>query len=108
MLQLCAAQLLNCGVLMRVEPTGHLDVVNISVFVVHEIEDEEVGVQDDGFPILSVGKSHTCKASHKLVPPVTEEQCMELMRSTGLGYPAARTVRRTWSRLSRAIPAAGS
>merc|ERR1712194_201124 len=27
-----------------------------SVFVEHEIEDEEVGVQDDGFPILSVDK----------------------------------------------------
>ena len=25
-MQLCAAQLLNCGVLMRIEPTGHLDV----------------------------------------------------------------------------------
>ena len=22
-MQLCAAQLLNCGVLMRIEPTGH-------------------------------------------------------------------------------------
>jgi elongation factor 3 len=37
-----------------------------SVFVEHEIEDEEVGVQDDGFPILSVDKPgwwwvmHTC------------------------------------------------
>merc|ERR1712178_35866 len=28
-----------------------------SVFVEHEIEDEEVGVQDDGFPILSVDKT---------------------------------------------------
>ncbi len=27
-----------------------------SVFVEHEIEDEEVGAQDDGFPILSVDK----------------------------------------------------
>merc|ERR1712207_53923 len=37
-----------------------------SIFVEHEIEDEEVGVQDDGFPILSVDKPgwwwvmHTC------------------------------------------------
>jgi len=37
-----------------------------SVFVEHEIEDEEVGVQDDGFPILSVDRPgwwwvmHTC------------------------------------------------
>ena len=28
-MQLCATQLLNCGVLMRIEPTGHLDVVYI-------------------------------------------------------------------------------
>ena len=27
-----------------------------SVFVEHDIEDEEVGVQDDGFPVLSVDK----------------------------------------------------
>ena len=27
-----------------------------SVFVDHEIEEEEVGVQDDSFPILSVDK----------------------------------------------------
>ena len=28
-MQLCATQLLNCGVLMRIEPTGHLVVVYI-------------------------------------------------------------------------------
>ena len=64
-----------------------------SVFVEHEIEDEEVGVQDDGFPILSVDKPgwwwvmHTCNEIYKLETPVTEEQCKELMKSTGLGYP---------------------
>ena len=63
-----------------------------SVFVEHEIEDEEVGVQDDGFPILSVDKPgwwwvmHTCNEIYKLETPVTEEQCKELMKSTGFGY----------------------
>ena len=79
-----------------------------SVFVELEIEDEEVGVQDDGFPILSVGKSHSCNAFYKLVPPVTEEQCKELMRALASDTRAARTAWRTWSCLSRAIPAAGS
>ena len=43
-----------------------------SVFVEHEIEDEEVGVQDDGFQILSVDKlgwwwvMHTCNEIYKL------------------------------------------
>ena len=50
-----------------------------SVFVEHEIEDEEVGVQDDGFPILSVDKPgwwwvvHTCNDIYKLEPPVKED-----------------------------------
>ena len=63
-----------------------------SVFVVHEFEDEEVGVKDDGFPILSVDKPgwwwvmHTCDEIYKLETPVTEEQCKELMKSTGFGY----------------------
>merc|ERR1719215_38684 len=64
-----------------------------SVFVEHEIEDEEVGVQDDGFPILSVDKPgwwwimHTCNDIYKLENKVTEEQCKELMKNTGFGYP---------------------
>mmetsp|Transcript_70157 Transcript_70157/g.146771 ORF Transcript_70157/g.146771 Transcript_70157/m.146771 type:complete len:1044 (+) Transcript_70157:76-3207(+) len=64
-----------------------------SVFVEHEIEDEEVGVQDDGFPILSVDKPgwwwimHTCNEIYKVETPVTEEQCKELMKKTGFGYP---------------------
>ena len=59
----------------------------------HETEDEGVGVQDDGFPILSVDKPdwwwvmHTCNEIYKLETPVTEEQCKELMKSTGFGYP---------------------
>ena len=49
-----------------------------SVFAEHETESEEVGVQDDGFPILSSGKQ-------------------EFMRSTGIGYlggpdPSRRTL----------------
>ena len=74
-----------------------------SVFVEHEIEDEGVGVQDDGFPILSVGKPgwwwvmHTCNEIYKLETPVMKEQCKELMKSTGFGYRAARTTQRTWS-----------
>merc|ERR1712070_754337 len=64
-----------------------------SVFVEHEIEEEEVGVQDDGFPILSVDKPgwwwvmHTCNDLYHLEVPVTEEQCKNLMIETGFGYP---------------------
>merc|ERR1712134_17093 len=64
-----------------------------SVFVEHEIEEEEVGVQDDGFPILSVDKPgwwwvmHTCNDLYHLETPVTEEQCKNLMIETGFGYP---------------------
>merc|ERR1719329_2051858 len=63
-----------------------------SIFVEHEIEEEEVGVQDDGFPILSVDKpgwwwvQHTCNDIYKLETPVTEETCKELMKETGFGY----------------------
>jgi elongation factor 3 len=48
-----------------------------SIFVEHEIPEEEVGVQDDGFPILSVDKPgwwwvmHTCNEVYKLETPVT-------------------------------------
>merc|ERR1711967_154485 len=64
-----------------------------SVFVEHEIEEEEVGVQDDGFPILSVDKPgwwwvmHTCNDLYHLEVPVTEEQVKNLMIETGFGYP---------------------
>ena len=64
-----------------------------SVFAEHETEDEEVGVQDDGFPILSVDKQdwrwmiHTCNKIYKLENPVNKKQCKELMKSTGFGYP---------------------
>merc|ERR1719436_1085270 len=64
-----------------------------SIFVEHEIEEEEVGVQDDGFPILSVDKPgwwwvmHTCNDVYKLDTPVTEEQVKELMKNLGFGYP---------------------
>merc|ERR1712087_993764 len=64
-----------------------------SVFVEHEIEDEEVGVQDDGFPILSVDKpgwwwvQHTCNDIYKIEKPVTEDAVKELMKSIGFGYP---------------------
>ena len=54
------------------------------VFVEHGFEDEEVGVQDDGFPVLSVDKSHICNTLYKLVTLVMEEQCKELMKSIGL------------------------
>ena len=63
-----------------------------SVSVEHEIEDEDVGVQDDGFPILSVETPgwwwvmHTCNEIYKLETPVTEEQCKELMKSAGFEY----------------------
>merc|ERR1712125_129046 len=64
-----------------------------SVFVEHEIEDEEVGVQDDGFPILSVDKpgwwwvQHTCNDLYKIENPVDEDTVKELMKSIGFGYP---------------------
>ncbi|KAL9139152.1 elongation factor 3 [Amphidinium carterae] len=64
-----------------------------SVFVEHEIEEEEVGVQDDGFPILSVDKPgwwwvmHTCNEVYKLETQVTEDTVKELMKTTGFGYP---------------------
>merc|ERR1712113_676405 len=64
-----------------------------SVFVEHEIEDEEVGVQDDGFPILSVDKpgwwwvQHTCNDIYKIAKPVSEDTVKELMKSIGFGYP---------------------
>merc|ERR1711979_21140 len=63
-----------------------------SVFVEHEIEDEEVGVQDDGFPILSVDKPgwwwvmYTCNETYKMEKKVGEEQVKELMKETGFGY----------------------
>merc|ERR1711871_1804638 len=55
--------------------------------------DEEIGVQDDGFPILSVDKPgwwwvmHTCNETYKLEKPVTEELVKETMKSLGFGYP---------------------
>merc|ERR1719267_400330 len=64
-----------------------------SVFVEHEIEDEEVGVQDDGFPILSVDKpgwwwvQHTCNDIYKIDNPVSEDTVKDLMKSIGFGYP---------------------
>merc|ERR1712188_53432 len=63
-----------------------------SIFVEHEIPEEEVGVQDDGFPILSVDKPgwwwvvHTCNDVYKMETPVTEDQVKELMKETGFGY----------------------
>merc|ERR1711871_1346390 len=64
-----------------------------SVFVEHEIEDEEVGVQDDGFPILSVDKpgwwwvQHTCNDIYQVAQKVDENTCKDLMKSIGFGYP---------------------
>merc|ERR1711981_1413912 len=64
-----------------------------SVFVEHEIEDEEVGVQDDGFPIFSVDKPgwwwvmHTCNEVYQIETPVKEDTVTELMKSLGFRYP---------------------
>merc|ERR1712166_1274755 len=69
-----------------------------TIFVEHEIEEEEVGVQDDGFPILSVDKPgwwwgmHTCNDIYKLETKVTEEQVIDLMKETGFGYPGGPDV----------------
>merc|ERR1719287_149006 len=63
-----------------------------SIFVEHEIPEEEVGVQDDGFPILSVDKPgwwwvmHTCNEVYKLETEVTENQVKDVMKETGFGY----------------------
>merc|ERR1719502_1234941 len=63
-----------------------------SIFVEHEIEEEEVGVQDDGFPILSVDKpgwwwvQHTCNEAYKMAPQVTEQVARDAMKETGFGY----------------------
>jgi len=64
-----------------------------SVFVEHEIEDEEVGVQDDGFPILSVDKPgwwwvmHTVNDIYQVEKKVDQKTVEELMKSIGFGYP---------------------
>merc|ERR1712151_527020 len=64
-----------------------------SVFVEHEIEEEEVDVQDDGFPIFSVDKPgwwwvvHTCNDVYGLEPKTDEHTVKELMKSIGFGYP---------------------
>mmetsp|Transcript_136533 Transcript_136533/g.262272 ORF Transcript_136533/g.262272 Transcript_136533/m.262272 type:complete len:1404 (+) Transcript_136533:50-4261(+) len=63
-----------------------------SIFVEHEIPEEQVGVQDDGFPIMSVDKPgfwwvmHTCNDHYKLDVPVTEDQVKDLMKQIGFGY----------------------
>merc|ERR1711939_1045544 len=64
-----------------------------SIFVEHEIEEEEVDVQDDGFPIFSVDKPgwwwvvHTCNDIYKVDKKVNEKTVKELMKSIGFGYP---------------------
>merc|ERR1712032_1047322 len=61
--------------------------------VEHEIEEEEVGVQDDGFPILSVDKPgwwwvmHTCNDIYQIENKASEDTVKELMKSIGFGYP---------------------
>merc|ERR1712226_1693484 len=63
-----------------------------SVFVEHEIEDEEVGVQDDGFPILAVDKpgwwwvEHMVNDIYQCPKKVTEGVVKELMKEIGFGY----------------------
>jgi len=63
-----------------------------SIFVEHEIEEEEVDVQDDGFPIFSVDKpgwwwvQHTCNEHYKMEPQVTEQVARDIMKETGFGY----------------------
>merc|ERR1712232_588600 len=64
-----------------------------SIFVEHELEEEEVDVQDDGFPIFSVDKpgwwwvQHTCNEVYKIAKKVDEDTVKELMKSIGFGYP---------------------
>merc|ERR1712110_504045 len=55
--------------------------------------EEEVDVQDDGFPIFSVDKpgwwwvQHTVNDIYELDEKVSEETVKELMKSIGFGYP---------------------
>jgi len=64
----------------------------LSIFVEHEIPEEEIGVQDDGFPILSVDKpgwwwvQHTVNDIYHVKPQVSEETCRAAMKETGFGY----------------------
>merc|ERR1719145_544171 len=64
-----------------------------SVFVEHELEEEEVGVQDDGFPIFSVDKPgwwwvlHTVNDVYDVSTKTDENTVKELMKSIGFGYP---------------------
>jgi elongation factor 3 len=63
-----------------------------SIFVEHELEEEEVDVQDDGFPIFSVDKpgwwwvQHTCNEVYKIAKKVDKDTVTELMKSIGFGY----------------------
>ena len=72
----------------RVSPSDELE----SIFVDHELEDEEVDVHDDGFLIWSVDKPdwwwvmHACNSVYKLEPPVAEDEVKELMNETNFGY----------------------
>jgi elongation factor 3 len=64
-----------------------------SIFVEHELEDEEVDVQDDGFPILSVDKpgwwwvQYTVNHTYAVENKCNEAQVKELMKGVGFGYP---------------------
>ena len=57
-----------------------------SVLAEHETEDEEVGVQDERLPDPERGQVAHLQQIYKLETPVKEEQCKELMKSTGFGY----------------------
>jgi elongation factor 3 len=63
-----------------------------SIFVEHEIPEEEVGVQDDGFPILAVDKpgwwwvEHMVNDIYQVANKVDSNTVKELMKSIGFGY----------------------
>ena len=84
-----------------------------SVSVEHEFEDEEVGAQDDGFPILCVDDqdwwwmTHTCNKIYKLETLVKEVQYRELIKALASDTLAVRTARRILCCLQRATPSVG-
>lgn len=68
----------------------------LSVFVEHEIEEREVGVQDDGFPIMNIDLSgvdfvlDTCRNVYGVNgPEINEENARKLLETMGFGKDRA-------------------
>lgn len=92
----------NCGktTLMRAIANEQLEgfptrAELLSVFVEHEIDEREVGVQEDGFPIMNVDLSgidwivDTCNNVYQVPTKVTQDQVRTLMEEIGFGKDRA-------------------